>query len=96
MSLPDDESRELLSSVKPLGKKLIIEIQPVVVSKLLLTPQPLHHFDGGVRTGKVLSVGPKVNEVKQGDIIRFRADAGRWVLSDDFRCLSQDDVIAIE
>lgn len=90
------EELSVLRSCKPLGEKLFVELLPVQVSKLLSSPQPLHHFDGKVRHGKVIAVGPKVKELWVGDIIVFPAAAGRWVLSDDFRSLEEKEVFGVE
>lgn len=75
---------------------MFVELLPVQVSKLLLAVQPRHHFDPSVRHGKVLNVGPLVKEIKVDDIVVFGGTVGKWVLSDDFRSLSEKEVLAIE
>lgn len=65
--------------IKPTSDRVLVRKIPrygEMSTKLNLTlVDGKKHFDG-VRRGEVISVGPYVREISQGDVVVFRGDSG--------------------
>ena len=82
-------------ALTPTGERLIVEVAPAeeMTAGGLVLPdsaiEPPH-------TGKVISVGAKITEIKVGDEVIFFTNAGLPIKGyDDYRLLDLSQVIAV-
>lgn len=95
--------------IRPMPGRVLVEVFPPGMEhanllKLTLVDKK-KHFQHPVRKGKVIAVGRGVSEVRSGEVVIFRGDAGFTtdkehdgsdLKGEDFRWLKPSDCLAVE